>query len=190
MKKKIIYVAAILVCLLSAVAGTYANYTTSDVAQNVISSGGIDISIVEHQMVDGQLRPYPDKPIPVMPAVSVSKITAVCNHDQEAWIRAKLTMTLYDPQGKTVNIPAGELEQLVVLGGEASGWTYFEGWWYYESPLATGETTTPLIESVTFSGAKMDNRYQLCTLDIDIDAQAVQKIHNGNTVWESNWLSS
>ena len=188
MKKKIIkaiYIAAIIACLLAAAAGTYAYYTTSDTAQNVITSGGIEVAIVEQQLVDGSLQPYPNEPIPVMPAHTVSKIVSVRSDEQSAWIRANYTLTIYDADGKKMDVPADELNEVIIISGVADKWTQHEGWWYYESPVGSGETTDPLFEKVTFSGPKMDNKYQLCTVIIDINAEGVQKANNGTTVMEA-----
>ncbi len=188
MKKKIIkviYIAAIIACLLAAAVGTYAYYTTSDTARNVITSGGIEIAVVEQQLVDGSLQPYPNEPIPVMPAHTVSKIVSVRNDEQSAWIRANYTLTIYDADGKKMDVPADELNEVIIISGTADKWTQHEGWWYYESALATGETTEPLFEEVAFSGPKMDNKYQLCTVVIDINAEGVQKANNGTTVMEA-----
>ena len=68
MKKKILYIAAIIICLSIMTGGTLAHYTAKDTARNVITSGGIDLEILEYQSIGGSLQPYPSQPIPVMPA--------------------------------------------------------------------------------------------------------------------------
>ena len=185
MKKKILYIAAIVICLSLITGGTYAYFTTSDTARNVITSGGIEVKVVEQQLVNGVLQPYPSQPIPVMPATTVSKIVSVQSTDQAAWVRMNYTLTVYDADGKGMEIPADELANVIVITPDATNWTQKDGWWYYNTAIASRETTKPLFEEVAFSGPYMDNKYQLCTVVIDVTAQAVQQANNGETVWKA-----
>ena len=185
MKKKILYIAAIVICLSLITGGTYAYFTTSDTARNVITSGGIEVKVVEQQLVNGTLQPYPSQPIPVMPATTVSKIVSVQSTEQAAWVRMNYTLTVYDADGKKMEIPADELAEVIVIDPDATNWTLKDGWWYYNTAVKGGETTKPLFEEVEISGPHMDNKYQLCTVVIDVTAQAVQQANNGATVWEA-----
>ena len=185
MKKRILYIAAIIICLSLITGGTYAYYTTSDTARNVITSGGVEVAVVEQQLVNGTLQPYPSQPIPVMPATTVSKIVSVQSTEQAAWVRMNYTLTVYDADGKKMDIPADELAKVIVITPDATNWTQKDGWWYYNTAVKSGETTKPLFEEVAFSGQHMDNKYQLCTVVIDVTAQAVQQANNGATVWEA-----
>ena len=185
MKKKILYIAAIVICLSLSTGGTYAYFTTSDTARNVITSGGIEVKVVEQQLVNGTLQPYPSQPIPVMPATTVSKIVSVQSTEQAAWVRMNYPLTVYDADGKKMEIPADELAKVIVIASDTANWTLKDGWWYYNTAVKGGETTKPLFEEVEFSGPHMDNKYQLCTVVIDVTAQAVQQANNGATVWEA-----
>ena len=82
MKKKLLYIAAIVICLSLITGGTYAYFTASDTARNVITSGGIEVKVVEQQLVNGTLQPYPSQPIPVMPATMA---TALPSSVTAAW---------------------------------------------------------------------------------------------------------
>ena len=185
MKKRILYIAAIIICLSLITGGTYAYYTTSDTARNVITSGGVEVAVVEQQLVNGTLQPYPSQPIPVMPATTVSKIVSVQSTEQAAWVRMNYTLTVYDVDGKEMEISADELAKVIVITPDATNWTLKDGWWYYNTAVKGGEPTKPLFEKVEFSGPHMDNKYQLCTVVIDVTAQAVQQANNGATVWEA-----
>ena len=140
---------------------------------------------MEQQLVNGTLQPYPNQPIQVMPATTVSKIVSVQSTEQAAWVRMNFTLTVYDAEGKEMEIPADELAEVIVIDPDATNWTQKDGWWYYNTAIASGETTKPLFEEVVFSGPYMDNKYQLCTVVIDVTAQAVQQANNGATVWEA-----
>ena len=185
MKKKILYIAAVLVCLSIITSGTYAYFTTSDIARNVITSGAVEINVVEQQLVNGTLQPYPNQPIQVMPTTTVSKIVSVQSTEQAAWVRMNYTLTIYDAEGKEMEIPADELAKVIVIEADVANWTLKDGWWYYNTAIKSGEMTKPLFEEVHFSGPHMDNKYQLCTVVIDVNAQAVQQANNGESVWEA-----
>lgn len=185
MKKKILYIAAIIICLSIITSGTLAYFTTEDTARNVITAGGIEVRVIEQQLVNGTLQAYPSQPIPVMPASVVSKVVSVRSEQQAAWIRAKYTLTVRNSAGQIMEIPAEELETVILISPDTKNWSEKDGWWYYKNPLESGETSKPLFEEVTFSGPKMDNKYQQCTVTVDIITQAVQKSNNGETVWEA-----
>ena len=186
MKKKMLYIAAILICLSIIAGGTLAYFTSQDTARNVITSGGMELQVIEQQqLVNGTLQPYPDEPIQVMPATTVSKIVSARNTRQPAWIRMNYSLTVYDAAGKAMEIPAEELSKVIRIDGCGDNWMEKDGWWYYNSAIKSGETTQPLFEEVKFSGPHMDNKYQSCTLVIDVTAQAVQQANNGTTVWEA-----
>lgn len=185
MKKKIIYIAAIIIGLSIIAGGTLAYFTTSDTARNVITTGGVDIMVVEQRLVNGELQPYPNQPIPVMPATTVSKIVSVRSVQEPAWVRMNYTVTVYDEAGEVLEISDEELEKAILINPDATNWTLKDGWWYYNTSVKSGEATKPLFEELSFSGPNMDNKYQLCTVVIDVTAQGVQKANNGTSVWEA-----
>ena len=184
-KMKILYIAVLLICLSVVTGGTYAYYTATDTARNVITSGGVEVKVVEQQLVNGTLQDYPTQPIKIMPATTVSKVVSVQSTEQPAWIRMSYTLAVYNEDGEAMQITADELQKAIVIETDDTKWTEKDGWWYYQSAIKSGETTEPLFETVVFSGPNMDNKYQSCTLVIDVIAQGVQKAHNGNTVDEA-----
>ncbi len=186
MKKKILYIAAMLICLSVITNGTLAYFTAKDTARNVITSGGVEVEVVEQQLVNGTLQPYPDEPIRVMPATTVSKIVTVRSEEQAAWIRVSYTVTVYDAEGNVMDIPAEDLEKVIVIEPDSTKWTLQDDWWYYNAAVKSGKSTKPLFETVSFSGADMGNEYQGCTVEIDVNAQAVQKANNGETVLDAD----
>ena len=185
MKKKLLYIAVIIICLSIITGGTYAYYTTADTARNVITTGGVEVTVVEQQLEGGILQPYPNEPIRIMPATTVNKIVSVQSAGQAAWVRMSYTLTVYDAEGEVMEIPADELKKAIVIDTDTANWTEKDGWWYYNTPVKSGEVTEPLFEEVEFSGPNMDNKYQLCTVVIDVTTQAVQQANNGTTVLEA-----
>lgn len=191
MKKKILAMAVMLICLSILASTTLAYFTDVETARNVITSGGISIQVVEQQKVNGTLKPYPEEPIMIMPGETVSKIVSVSNMEQAAWIRLSYTVTVLDPNGEEMTVPAQELAKMVIITPDDENWTMKDGWWYYSAALSTGENAKPLFEEVHFSGQDIGNDYQLCSIIIDITAQAVQKANNGETVLDAaGWPES
>lgn len=186
MKKRIFAIAVVMICLSVLASTTIAYFTDTDIARNVITSGGLDIHIVEQQLVDGKLVDYPSEPIPVMPATTVSKIVSVQNTDEPAWVRLSYAITVYGADGKEIEISADELANVIIIEPDTTNWTQKGSWWYYNTAVKTKEATTPLFEEVVFSGPDMNNKYQNCTVVIDVAVQAVQKANNGATIWEAN----
>ena len=185
MKKRIFALAVVLTSLSILASTTLAYFTDIGSARNVITSGGIGIQVIEQQLVGGTLQPWPETPVPVMPGTTVSKIASAKNLEQPAWIRMNYTVTVYDASGKVMDVSAEELAKVILIEPDSAAWTQKDGWWYYKTAVNTGETTAPLFEEVVFSGPHMDNKYQNCTVTVDVTAQAVQKVHNGDTVMDA-----
>ena len=187
MKKKVLIIAALAICLSLLASGTLAYFTSESTAKNVITAGGINIAVEEFQNVDGQLVPYPAEPIAIMPGAVVSKIPQVKNNEDEAWIRARYTITVKDAEGEVMELTEAELANVMSLtmGADWINRDPADGWLYFKSSVKTGESTTPIFTAVNFDGPNMGNEFQHCTVEIDIQAQAVQTANNGATVLEA-----
>ena len=184
MKKKLFAVAMVITCLAILTSTTLAYFTTSDIARNVITSGGVQVELVERQKVGDELLPYPDAPIQVMPGESVSKIVTVKGLADSAWIRMRYDVTVFDAEGAQMDVPAAEVEKLVLISPDGSSWTYSNGWWYCNEALTRGMSTAPLFEAVSFA-ANMGNEYQSSTVTVDVTMEAVQSANNGSTALEA-----
>lgn len=185
MKKKSFYIALIIICLSLVTTSTWAYFTTSDAVRNVITAGGVDVSVEEFRLVNGKLEPYPNEPITVMPATVVSKVVTVRCNEQPAWVRANYTVTFLDAEGEKMDLPEEELNKVIRIAPDSNNWTWKDGWWYCNEALNTGKSTKPLFHTVSFSGIHMGNEYQQCKILVDVYTQAVQKAHNGETVMEA-----
>lgn len=184
-KKKIISLCLVVCLLATAIGGTLAYFTAEETARNVITSGAVSVEVVEKQLVEGALENYPDTSVAVMPGSAVSKIVSVKNLDEPAWVRMAYTVTIKDANGDVMELSADQLDQIITIDTDTANWTYKAGWWYCNKALTTGEESKPLFTEVIFSGPEMGNTYQSCTVLIDVTAQAVQKVHNGNAVMDA-----
>ena len=178
MKKKILVVAAVVICLAIATTGTLAYFTYSDEAHNVITTGGVNIKLVEKtQREDGTLVDFPEDGIHrVMPATDVSKIVSVKNTGKNgAWVRVKVELKITSSDG--AELPADVMKYEV-----GKNWSMEpDGFIYYAKPVEAGESTGILFDTVHLA-PEMGNEYQGCTANIEIFAQAVQTANNGDTV--------
>ena len=183
MKKwKIAALCTVLACLSIVASGTLAYFTASETAHNVITSGGVDIRLHEFsERGNEELVPWQDVD-GVMPGAEISKIVTVENTGaSDAWVRVKVDKTIILADGDK-----GKPE-VMKLDIKDAFWTEQDGYYYYNDPLAPGETTPPLFTIVTFD-PKMGNEYQGSTAHIDVKADAVQVANNpveGNNVLDA-----
>lgn len=185
MKRKVLFIAAALIALSLIAGGTFAFFTVEDTARNVVTSGGVSVTLLEQRRVEAGLEPYPNAPIAVMPSTTVSKIVSVRGEDEAAWVRARYTVTIYDAHGEPMPLPPEEIERVVVIEPDGKAWSWRDGWWYCAEAVTRGEETAPLFETVTFSGENMGNEFQSATVTVDVQIQAVQRANNGGSVLEA-----
>lgn len=189
MKKKILLLAAVVICAAILASGTLAYFTSEDQAHNVITSGAVDIQIEEWQKTDEGVVPYPkEDPIEVMPGVTVNKIATVKNMEAEAYIRAKFEVVITRPDGSIMELSPETLASIISLAMNGEDWQPKDGdgeWWYYNAPVKTGESTEAFFTEVVFDGPNMTNEYQNCTIEVIVKAQGVQTANNGASAIEA-----
>lgn len=177
MKKKLLTGLLLLVVALVTVQGTMAYLQASSVAHNVITTGEIDIELVETRINDkGEEETYPTDPVDgIMPDEEVSKRVHVKNTGPNtAWVRIVLGIevdkedgTPYDPSLISLNL--NKTDWLTKEGEE--------GVYYYKYKLEPGQQTKPLFTTVTFH-KDMGNDYQNCEIRITVQAQGTQAANN------------
>ena len=176
MKRKLLLLSVMVICIAIAAVGTLAFFNTDAIAHNVITTGGVDIEL--HEYADAEKNPFTDK-TGVMPGMTVTKIAEVENTGASAaWVRVKVE--------KAIKL-AKEIEgftpdtALVALNINTEKWEHEGDYFYYKEALQPNEITAPIFTSVTFNKT-MGNEYQGATATVDIVAQAVQVDNNGKTV--------
>ena len=185
MKKKLLYIATLLISVSIIGGGTIAYFTTEDTARNVITAGGLGVEVIEQQEIDGVLQPYPSEPIKMMPGTSVSKIVSVQSLDQAVWVRMTYDITVLNEAKEELQVSEEELDRMIEVSYDTEKWIEKEDWWYYPTTLKGGEITEPLFESISFSGIEIGNEYQGATIEFIVTAQAVQQANNGSAVMEA-----
>ena len=177
MKKKMFALIAVLAILTAAVAGTAAYSTRSKQTHNVITSGYIDIDLKESRLENEAEVPYDDVVQGLMPGLSQSKIVRIHNlGDQNAWVRAKVDVSIKAADGKSLNA------DMLEINFDDTKWEEKDGCYYYKEYLTKdGKTETPLFTQVTLKGAA-GNEYQDAKITVDVKAEAIQ--------WQNNELEA
>ena len=198
MKKKLLALSVLMICLSLVSLGTLAYFNAEDTAHNVISSGSVNIELVEKTKGDdGKLVDFPKDGIEgVMPGTSVSKIVTVKNiGEADAYIRVWVNTAISEPGDPITNpliknLPLtitvdGEEVEVLTLDYNTEDWTQGEdGYWYYNKALKVGESTEALFENVSFHKL-MGNTYQNSKALVDVTAQATQVANNGDSAVEA-----
>ena len=180
MKRKLLLLSVMVICIAIAAVGTLAFFNTDAIAHNVITTGGVDIEL--HEYADEECTTdYNTNKTGIMPGMTVDKYAriALVEGSADAWVRVrfekKITFAAGNEhaQGKTPNL---DLVELTMPEGWIAG---NDGWYYLEAPL-TSNTPVFALTSVAFNKT-MGNEYQGATATVDIVAQAVQKANNGDS---------
>ena len=180
MKRKLLIVSVVAICIAILAAGSLAYFTAEGKAHNVITTGGVEIALEEWADEDMTI-PYSKESVGVMPGTKVTKIVQVKNTGaSDAWVRVKVEKNIR--LGTEIPGLDNPQEELVALEINTQDWQKdTDGFYRYKSVLKPGETTKPILRSVEFKPA-MDNVYQNAQISVDISAQAVQYANNGTTV--------
>lgn len=179
LKKRIAAVAVVLSTLAIMAAGTLAYFTDTDEAVNKLTTGEIDIELVEMQ---DNGEEWPTNGVAgVMPASTISKIVTVDNLSAApAWVRIKVTTEIIGADDAAlpnqITAKDGSTVPVVHLNLK-DGWTEIDGWFYCNEPVPAGEESPVLFDSVTFD-KDLGNEYQGSKAFVNVYADAVQWANN------------
>ena len=178
MKRKLLILSVLVICIATLAAGTLAYFTSEGTAHNVITTGGVEIAVQEWADEE-RTMPFEDV-TGVMPETTVTKIVEIKNTGvSDAWVRVMVDKKIVLPTESIT--PDASLVELVC---NTADWTEKDGYYYYNKVLKPGEVTAPVCTAVSFH-ADMSNAYQNATATIDIFAQATQRANNGNTAMDA-----
>ena len=168
MKKRIFLYAIVGICLSVAISGTLAYFTDEEVAHNIITSGGVNIEVIEKtQGSNDVLVDFPQDGIKgVMPGKKVSKIVQVKNTgNNDAWIRINVESTIINPAGESLPLTIGDNKKVIeysILDGWIDGG---DGYYYYKTAVEPEQLSEELFKEVKFN-PNMGNEYQNCTAKV------------------------
>lgn len=173
MKRELLIFSVLAICVAILAAGTIAFFNAEDTAHNVITSGSVNIAVVETMLDGTELKAFPEEGITgVMPGSTVSKIVSIRNTGRsDAWIRVRVSIEVKDGEGLPLDTG--------VVGFTVEGpWFNGEdGYYYYSEAVPAERETQVLFREVRFD-PDMGNEYQNCTAYIKIEAEAVQTANN------------
>ena len=162
----LIALAAIVVTVLTQ--PTLAFYTKLGIATNVVTSGGVQLKIIE-KTADGS--DFPTEGVTVIPGDIVSKRVSVQNVcDQPFYLRLKLVSSSTNEELTP--------EECMKLDIDTVHWTYQDGYYYYNTILNPAETTPALFTQVEIVGSKIDQSHTGSLLRLVVNAYAVQSANN------------
>ena len=178
MKRKLLILSVLAICIATLAAGTLAYFTSEGKAHNVLTTGGVEIAVQE--WADEEKTKSFEDLTGIMPGMTVTKIAEIKNTGaSDAWVRVKVEKNI-KLQGEGTPDTA-----LVELNLNLTDWTQGkDGYLYYNKVLKPGEVTEPLFTAVTFN-VTMGNEYQNATATVDVVAHAVQTANNGDTVMDA-----
>ena len=172
-KRKILLISIFTIILAIAAMGSSAFFSAEDTVHNVITSGSVNIAVVETMLDGTELKAFPEEGITgVMPGSTVSKIVSIRNTGRsDAWIRVRVSIEVKDGEGLPLDTG--------VVGFTVEG-PWFDGgdgYYYYGEAVPAERETQVLFREVRFD-PDMGNEYQNCTAYIKIEAEAVQTANN------------
>lgn len=193
MKKRLAVGGVVLSLLAILGIGTAAYFVTDGTAQNQITMGKVALTLTE--TVNGKVVDENNYKLDgVMPGQTVAQVASIENTGgQPYWLRVKMDVQIIGKDGASlpnsvenaygVEVPVISFNTSTAapLDGEqpTGNWVEKDGWYYYPGPVKDKETVNPFTE-VTFA-AEAGNEYQGCTVNIRVDAQAVQVKNNDPT---------
>ena len=186
MKRKLLLLSVMVICIAIAAAGTLAFFNGDATAHNVITTGKVGITVNEYSKYAPDKRvKYENEQTGIMPGTTVDKIVVVSGEDgtADAWVRVKFTKSIQLADGKQGKVDLG----LIKLNTGANWIDGEDSWFYYNAPVKANQEAAPALLSVQFD-ATMGNTYQGATATVDVLAQAVQCANNGETaLTASGW---
>ena len=108
MKRKLLILSVLVICIATLAAGTLAYFTSEGTAHNVITTGGVEIAVQEWAD-EGRQTPFEDL-TGIMPGMTVTKIAEIRNTGaSEAWVRVKVEKNIRLQGDSTKALKPGEV---------------------------------------------------------------------------------
>lgn len=179
-KKRCLALAVIIACLAILATGTAAYFVEEGTAYNVITTGALHMELVE-ETADGQ--PWPEEGVVnVVPGTTADKVVYVKNLGTVPFfVRVAVEKTITPAPGVEAELST---EHISFNVNRASWIAAEDGYYYYFAPLRAGKQTMPLFTEVVFA-PEMGNEYMGATVEIRVQAQAVQSANNGKNPLEA-----
>lgn len=164
-KYKLAVIAFVVILISLSSKATLAYYVLQGTSKNIITTGDVDISIVE--TLNGVAF---TGNINVAPGSTLNRALYVQNvGGHPCWLRIKIETT------KNVDD-----RDVISMHIDSQNWIYQDGYYYYKNILASGATTAALYDqlSILEYGDETEERYSGTYVSMAITAEAIQSENN------------
>ena len=177
----VVAICALCVIAIALVAQTVSFNARSTRADNIVTFGAVTIQTVETAKdAHGQEVAVPEVE-QMSESAPASRIVRVKNVGEEpAFVRVKLSVRAEGAQGGAV--PADDLATYVF---DDARWVEQDGWYYFDAPLAPGDTTGALITGISFDVRAVQERTDMGKVHLDIVSQGVQVRNNAASAFDA-----
>lgn len=190
-RKMHIAIISIALLLISTVVCSYAYFVdTTFSGGNTITTARSDVTL--YDITDPSHLPDPSNPdfISILPGTEVSKTVYIKNNGSTpVYVRAKIAENItldakYADHQSEIDL------SLVSYNIDYGNWTELDGYYYFNTPVGNGESTTSLFSQVKFS-EQMGNIYKDSKIFVKVMLEVVQSNGNGETVFDAiGWTSA
>lgn len=161
-----------------AVGGTLAWFTDTETATNVVTTGNVDISILEKGDGQDEYEVEDDAGLelagPYVPGAEIGKAVKIKNTGaNSAYIRVLVEFE---------NLPGEEEPE---LNFDTTDWIKEGSYYYYKTSVEKDAETTDLFTTVTIPAAWDNSATDKSDINIKLTAEAIQSEHNGNSAVEA-----
>lgn len=173
MKKKLgLITATVALGALLAVGGTLAWFTDTETATNVVTTGNVNISILENDEVkDDSGITFPGNKVP---GASLDKVVTVANTGANpAYVRVTLDVTGTNSDGSVLTDDQIALIKAAIKFPETSTWAADDNVYYYKGEVAPEGSTEALITGIEIP-TTWDNNMTDLQFEVKIVAEAIQ----------------
>lgn len=153
-KKPVIFI-GLLVAVFLVIGVTIAYYTSTDTFNNEFNAANYEMEVEETFESPDNWTPGTTTP---------KEIIATNKGNTPAAVRIKLTPSWVDENGDPLPLTVGANEAAIInfASDKDYKWIYQDGYYYYIRPLDENESTSTLIDSVTFNPAISFNNTREC----------------------------
>ena len=174
--KKPVLFAVLMLLIGGIIGGTFAYFTSSDTFENEFKTKPYKMEVTETF----------ESPAEWTPGTTTSKTVVAKNTgDVKAAVRVKLVESWKDANNQTLPLVDGSNNAAAVINfttGYTDNWTKSGDYYYYKTALDKNQSTTSLIQSVTFNPAVSISATDVCTYTLTDDTTTTTKPNDMTTV--------
>ncbi len=174
--KKPILFGLLMLLIGGVIGGTFAYFTSSDTFENEFKTKPYKMEVTETF----------ESPTDWTPGTTTNKTVVAKNTgDVPAAVRVKLEESWVDANNQALELKDGNNNAAAIINFAndlSTKWEKSGDYYYYKTKLANGQSTSSLIQSVTFNPAVDISTTDVCTYTLDDDTTTTTKPNDMSTV--------